>query len=43
MLDEYYGLHEWDKDTGWQTAKCLDELELIEVKEQLRSTKKLID
>lgn len=41
MLDEYYTLHGWDKETGWQTTKCLDELELNEVKEQLRSTKKL--
>jgi aldehyde:ferredoxin oxidoreductase len=43
MLDEYYGFHGWDKETGWQTTKCLDELKLIEVKEQLRSTKKLIE
>ncbi len=43
MLDEYYGLHGWDRETGWQTTKCLDELELNEVKEQLRSTKKLIE
>jgi aldehyde:ferredoxin oxidoreductase len=43
MLDEYYLLHGWDRDTGWQTSKCLDELELNEVKEKLRSTKKLIE
>jgi aldehyde:ferredoxin oxidoreductase len=43
MLDEYYALHGWDKETGWQTTKCLDELELNEVKEQIRSTKKLIE
>ena len=42
MLDEYYELHGWDKETGWQTSKCLDELELNEVKEQLCSTKKLL-
>ena len=43
MLDEYYALHGWDKETGWQTTKCLDELELNEVKEQLCSTKKLME
>jgi aldehyde:ferredoxin oxidoreductase len=43
MLDDYYGLHGWGKETGWQTTKCLDELELNEVKEQLRSTKKLME
>jgi aldehyde:ferredoxin oxidoreductase len=43
MLDEYYLLHGWDRDTGWQTSKCLDELELNEVKEKLRSTKTLIE
>ncbi len=43
MLDEYYELHGWDKERGWQTAKCLDELELNEVKEQLHSTKKLME
>ncbi len=43
MLDEYYRLHGWDIKTGWQTAKCLDKLELVEVKEKLRQSGKLIE
>ena len=42
MLDEYYKLHGWDVKTGWQTSKCLDELDLPEVKEKLYRSDKLI-
>ena len=43
MLDEYYRLHGWDVKTGWQTRKCVDELELEEVKEKLHQSGKLIE
>jgi len=42
MLDEYYRLHGWDTKTGWQTAKGLEELGLVEVKEKLDRNAKLI-
>ena len=42
MLNEYYHLHGWDVETGYQTAKCLDVLKLVEVKEKLRQSGRLI-
>ena len=35
MLDEYYILHKWDKETGWPTKERLLELELDEVTKNL--------
>jgi len=31
MLEKYYELHGWDKDTGWLTKQGLQKLGLIEV------------
>ena len=35
MLDEYYQLHGWDKETGWQTKRQLEGLDLKEVADDL--------
>lgn len=35
MLNEYYELHEWDKESGWQTKKQLKRLGLKEVADDL--------
>jgi aldehyde:ferredoxin oxidoreductase len=35
MLDEYYGLHGWDKKTSWPTVAVLKELNLDEQIEAL--------
>jgi aldehyde:ferredoxin oxidoreductase len=35
MLDEYYQLHGWDKETSWPTARILRELELENQLKQL--------
>jgi len=42
MLDEFYELHGWDKKTGWQTSKCLKELDMEDVAEKLAKAGKLI-
>jgi len=42
LLDEYYALQGWDIKTGWQTDKCLELLELNEVKVQLEKAGRLI-
>jgi aldehyde:ferredoxin oxidoreductase len=31
MLDEYYAVHGWDRETGWQTKDTLKALDLDEV------------
>jgi len=31
MLDRYYELHGWDKETAWQTGKCLTELDMEDI------------
>lgn len=41
MLDDYYAAHGWDRDTGWQTARCLDELALPEIKQRLAAAGRL--
>jgi aldehyde:ferredoxin oxidoreductase len=41
MLDDYYELHGWDKETGWQTRQGLRGLGLEEVAEQLDRAGKL--
>jgi aldehyde:ferredoxin oxidoreductase len=43
MLDEYYHLHGWDPDTGLQTRKCLNKLDLITVASDLNRAGKLIE
>jgi aldehyde:ferredoxin oxidoreductase len=35
LLDEYYGFHKWDVKTGWPTRKCLEDLELKELADDL--------
>jgi len=42
LLDEYYSLKGWDVKSGWQTDKCLEDLELTEVKKQLEKAGRLI-
>ena len=37
MLDEYYQLRGWEKDTGFPTRKKLEELDLKEVADELES------
>ncbi len=41
MLDDYYAAHGWDRNTGWQTALCLDELALPAVKQRLAAAGRL--
>ena len=43
MLDRFYELHGWDKETGWQTSKCLRELGMEDVAEKLKKVGKLVD
>jgi aldehyde:ferredoxin oxidoreductase len=43
MLDEFYELHGWDKETGLQTRKGLTELGLEDVADKLEQTGKLIN
>ncbi|RLI09441.1 hypothetical protein DRO42_04230 [Candidatus Bathyarchaeota archaeon] len=35
MLDEYYELHGWDRQTSWQTRECLERLNLRQVADKL--------
>ncbi|MBS7622277.1 aldehyde ferredoxin oxidoreductase family protein [Candidatus Bathyarchaeota archaeon] len=42
MLDQYYTIHGWDPETGWQRSECLDKLGLVEVKQRLRQENKLL-
>ena len=43
MLDEYYDVHQWDRETGWQTETCLDSLGLPPwVKERLRGCNRIM-
>lgn len=41
MLDDYYAAHGWDRATGWQTARCLDELGLPAAKARLAAAGRL--
>jgi aldehyde:ferredoxin oxidoreductase len=43
MLDEFYELQGWDKETGFQTRKGLAELGMEDVAERLEEASKLID
>lgn len=42
MLDKFYELHGWDKKTGWQTRKCLEELDMQDVAEKLEKAGRLV-
>jgi len=41
ILNEYYRLHNWDVDTGLQTKKCLKNLDLADVADDLDMVHKL--
>lgn len=41
MLDTYYRLHGWDKDSSWPTKEKLEELGLIDANEYLEKAKKI--
>ena len=41
MLDRFYELHGWDKETSWQTRECLDTLGLEDVAERLERAGRL--
>jgi len=43
MLDEFYELWEWDKETGMQTRTGLEKLGLKDVAEKIAKQGKLID
>jgi len=43
MLDEYYELHGWNKQTGWQTRSQLEELGLKEMADELEQVGRLSD
>ena len=42
MLDDYYALQGWEKQTGWQTASCLERIGLKEVAEKLKVAGRLM-
>ena len=41
LLDEYYELHNWDKETSFPTRKCLEDLDLNYVADDLEKIGKL--
>ena len=41
LLDEYYEMHNWDKKTGFPTRKCLEDLDLNEIANDLEKAGKL--
>lgn len=41
LLDEYYEMHNWDKETGFPTRECLEELNLKEIADALQKAGKL--
>jgi aldehyde:ferredoxin oxidoreductase len=42
MLNDYYAAHGWDTTTGWQTERCLNELDLPSVKDKLATVGRLL-
>ena len=43
MLDEYYELHGWDTTTSWQSRKCLEDLDLKNIADDLEKAGLLPD
>jgi len=41
MLDEYYNIHRWEKDSSWPTREKLEELDLEECAHVLEQAKRL--
>lgn len=41
LLDEYYEMHNWDKKTSFPTRKCLEDLDLKEIADDLGKIGKL--
>jgi len=41
LLDQYYEMHNWDKKTGFPTRKCLEDLDLNEIANDLEKAGKL--
>ena len=41
LLDEYYELHNWDKETSFPTRKCLEDLDLKYIADDLKKVGKL--
>ncbi|HSD53666.1 MAG TPA: aldehyde ferredoxin oxidoreductase C-terminal domain-containing protein [Burkholderiales bacterium] len=41
MLDDYYAAHGWDRESGLQTARCLDELGLRAIRARLAAAGRL--
>jgi aldehyde:ferredoxin oxidoreductase len=41
LLDDYYELHGWDKETSYPTRKCLEDLDLKDVADDLERIGKL--
>lgn len=41
LLDEYYELHNWDKETSFPTRECLEDLDLKDVADDLERVGKL--
>lgn len=42
MLDTLYALHEWDRETSWQTRKGLEKIDLSDIADKLQKKGKLI-
>ncbi len=43
MLDQYYDLHNWDRKTGLQTRKCLENLDMANIVKVLKKEGKLLE
>jgi aldehyde:ferredoxin oxidoreductase len=43
MLEEFYELQGWDKETGLQTRKGLEELEMEDIAKKLKKAHRLIN
>jgi len=43
MLDRFYELNGWDKETSWQTRQCLTELGMEDIAQKLEKARKLIN
>jgi aldehyde:ferredoxin oxidoreductase len=41
MLDRFYELHDWDTTTGWQTRRCLVELDMEDIANKLERAGRL--